>query len=60
MVGKKSDRILIQGKSMARPICDVAVIGAGPAGSTLAALLAERGRDVLLLEKDRHPPLPYR
>jgi flavin-dependent dehydrogenase len=33
----------------------VAVIGAGPAGSTAAALLAERGRDVLLLEKDRHP-----
>jgi len=34
---------------------EVLVIGAGPAGSTLAALLAERGRDVLLLEKDRHP-----
>jgi len=40
---------------MVRPSCEVAVIGAGPAGSTLAALLAERGRDVLLLEKDRHP-----
>jgi flavin-dependent dehydrogenase len=40
---------------MARPTCEVAVIGAGPAGSTAAALLAERGRDVLLLEKDRHP-----
>ena len=40
---------------MARPACEVAVIGAGPAGSTLAALLAERGRDVLLLEKERHP-----
>lgn len=40
---------------MARPTCEVAVIGAGPAGSTLAALLAERGRDVLLLEKDKHP-----
>jgi flavin-dependent dehydrogenase len=44
-----------KGKSMARPTCEVAVIGAGPAGSTLAALLAERGRDVLLLEKDKHP-----
>ena len=40
---------------MVRPTCEVAVIGAGPAGSTLAALLAERGRDVLLLEKERHP-----
>lgn len=43
------------GESMVRPTCEVAVIGAGPAGSTLAALLAERGRDVLLLEKDKHP-----
>jgi flavin-dependent dehydrogenase len=35
--------------------CDVLVIGGGPAGSTAAALLAERGHDVVLLEKDRHP-----
>jgi flavin-dependent dehydrogenase len=35
--------------------CDVLVIGGGPAGSTIAALLAERGRDVVILEKSRHP-----
>ena len=35
--------------------CDVLVVGAGPAGSTAAALLAQRGHDVLLVEKDRHP-----
>ena len=35
--------------------CDVLVIGGGPAGATIAALLAEHGRRVILLEKDRHP-----
>jgi flavin-dependent dehydrogenase len=35
--------------------CDILIIGGGPAGSTAAALLAERGRDVVLLEKDAHP-----
>jgi len=35
--------------------CDVLVIGGGPAGSTISALLAQRGRNVVLLEKSRHP-----
>ena len=35
--------------------CDVLVVGGGPAGSTIAALLAARGRDVVVLEKARHP-----
>lgn len=34
---------------------DVVIIGAGPAGSTTAALLAERGQRVLVLEKDEFP-----
>ena len=38
----------------ARP-CDVLVIGGGPAGSTIAALLAQQGRSVVLLEKAHHP-----
>lgn len=35
--------------------CDVLVIGAGPAGSALAAAAARRGFDVLLVEAARHP-----
>ena len=34
---------------------DAVVVGAGPAGSAAAAILSERGRRVLLLEKDRFP-----
>src|SRR5215469_4629177 len=43
------------GAPVRRVDCDVLVVGAGPAGSTIAALLAERGRDVVLVEKDEHP-----
>ena len=35
--------------------CEVLIIGGGPAGCTAAATLAARGRDVVLLERERHP-----
>src|SRR4029077_3794508 len=35
--------------------CDVFVLGGGPAGSTIAALLAPRGWNVVIVEKERHP-----
>jgi flavin-dependent dehydrogenase len=34
---------------------DAIVIGAGPAGATAAAILAENGRSVLVLEKEKFP-----
>jgi menaquinone-9 beta-reductase len=36
-------------------VADVVVVGAGPGGAAAAAHLAARGRDVVLLEKDRFP-----
>src|SRR5882757_6809091 len=36
-------------------VCDVAVVGGGPAGSTAATLLARRGYKVIALEKAHHP-----
>ncbi|WP_295582713.1 NAD(P)/FAD-dependent oxidoreductase [uncultured Lamprocystis sp.] len=41
--------------SHADQCCDVLVIGGGPAGTTAATLLAEKGHRVTLLEKARHP-----
>ncbi|MDO9357782.1 MAG: NAD(P)/FAD-dependent oxidoreductase [Polaromonas sp.] len=35
--------------------CDVLVIGGGPAGATVGALLAKKGHKVVVLEKDHHP-----
>ncbi|MDP9898248.1 NAD(P)/FAD-dependent oxidoreductase [Variovorax ginsengisoli] len=35
--------------------CEVLVIGGGPAGSTMATLLARQGRKVVMLEKEHHP-----
>lgn len=34
---------------------EVVVVGGGPGGSTVAALLSQRGRKVLVLERDRFP-----
>jgi flavin-dependent dehydrogenase len=36
-------------------VCDVVVIGGGPAGSTMATLLARQGFTVSLLEREHHP-----
>jgi len=35
--------------------CDVLVVGGGPAGSTIASLLAQQQRRVVLLEQERFP-----
>ncbi|MGC1321197.1 MAG: FAD-dependent oxidoreductase [Candidatus Udaeobacter sp.] len=40
---------------MSSSICDVAIIGGGPAGSTAAALLARAGRRVVLFEREKFP-----
>ncbi len=39
----------------AENVCDVLVIGGGPAGSTAAALLAGYGHKVVIFEKSKHP-----
>jgi len=48
-------RLEIGATAPAQRRCDVFVIGCGPAGSTIAALLAERGHDVAAVDKERHP-----
>ncbi|OAD19422.1 FAD binding domain protein [Candidatus Thiomargarita nelsonii] len=35
--------------------CDVVVIGGGPAGSMVGTLLSQKGYDVVLLERQKHP-----
>ena len=44
-----------QAKAVENRTCDVLVIGGGPAGTTIAPILAEKGYKVVLLEKARHP-----
>ena len=41
--------------AVSRELFDVAIVGAGPAGSTCAYYLARQGKRVLLLEKSRFP-----
>ncbi len=48
-------RLEISSTSEAERRCEVFVIGCGPAGSTISALLAQKGRDVVVVDKDRHP-----
>lgn len=36
-------------------VCDALVVGGGPAGSTIASLLADKGHRVVVLEKSQHP-----
>jgi choline dehydrogenase-like flavoprotein len=43
--------------SSSRQRAEVVVIGSGPGGSTTAHLLAERGKDVVILEEGRDLPL---
>lgn len=47
----------MNGQDGSEPVesCDVLVIGGGPAGSTVSALLARRGWSVVMLEKAQHP-----
>ena len=44
-----------QAQTIERRQCDVLVIGGGPAGTTVAPLLAEKGHRVVILEKAHHP-----
>ena len=37
------------------PTCDVAIIGAGPAGAVAAGILSRKGHDVVVLERETFP-----
>ncbi|MCG3217242.1 MAG: FAD-dependent oxidoreductase [Candidatus Heimdallarchaeota archaeon] len=40
---------------MKSDVCDVCIVGAGPAGSSTAYYLAKQGKNVVLLEKEKFP-----
>ena len=42
--------------NISKPTYDVIIIGGGPAGATTAALVAQTGRSVLVLEREPVPP----
>src|SRR3979409_2586025 len=44
-----------KGGAMGSECWDVIVVGAGPAGSAVSALLAQRGYEVLVLEREKFP-----
>ncbi|MEM7169036.1 MAG: NAD(P)/FAD-dependent oxidoreductase [Pseudomonadota bacterium] len=44
-----------EASTMQEQRCDVLVIGGGPAGSTIATEMSQKGWQVVLLEKDHHP-----
>ncbi len=48
-------RLAISNTAEAERRCEVFVIGCGPAGSTISALLAQKGRDVVAVDKEHHP-----
>src|SRR5258707_11032644 len=55
MGGREDVSISRRNPAVEMSATDVAIIGAGPAGSTLAALLAGRGIDVTLIDRDLFP-----
>ena len=48
-------RLAINSTAEAERRCEVFVIGCGPVGSTISALLAQKGRDVVAVDKEHHP-----
>ena len=55
-----SHDLSLRGTEHAPPVaeggyCDVFVVGGGPGGSTLSTLLARKGHDVVMVEKEHHP-----